>query len=54
MAPWKAEVQERGKVVLGSTRVELDRQHYSCYDYECTLGNFVTDAMVDHVSSATL
>ncbi|KAK3925367.1 Apyrase [Frankliniella fusca] len=47
MKPWKAEVEAQGSVVVGSTFVELDKLTYSCYNGECTLGNFVADAMVD-------
>jgi len=47
MKPWKAEVDAQGSVVVGSTLVELDKLTNSCYDGECTLGNFVADAMVE-------
>lgn len=50
MVPWKAEVEALGNKVVGSTLVELDRQIHDCYNSECSLGNFVTDTMVDYVS----
>ncbi|XP_052133254.1 apyrase-like [Frankliniella occidentalis] len=48
MKPWKAEVEAQGSVVVGSTLVELDKLAHDCYSGECTLGNFVADAMVHH------
>lgn len=48
MVPWKAEVEALGRRVVGSTLVELDKLVHDCYVGECTLGNFVADAMVDY------
>ncbi len=50
MKPWKAEVEAMGSEVVGSSLVELDKLTHDCYTGECTLGNFVADAMVDSVS----
>ncbi|KAG5884885.1 hypothetical protein JTB14_025049 [Gonioctena quinquepunctata] len=44
LAPWKTMVDTRGDVVLGSTLVTLSNT--GCYYQECTLGNFLADAMV--------
>nr|XP_023014359.1 apyrase-like isoform X3 [Leptinotarsa decemlineata] len=41
---WKNMVESQGDVVLGSTFVTLSGE--SCYNRECSLGNFVADAMV--------
>ncbi|XP_023014357.2 apyrase [Leptinotarsa decemlineata] len=41
---WKNTVESQGDVVLGSTFVTLSGE--SCYNRECSLGNFVADAMV--------
>ncbi|XP_034245114.1 apyrase-like [Thrips palmi] len=51
MQPWKEKVEARGHVVVGSTLVELDKMTHDCYSGECTLGNFVADAMLDYVSA---
>lgn len=48
MKPWKAQVEAQGHVVLGESIVELDKQTHDCYSGECSLGNFVADAMVSH------
>nr|XP_023023869.1 apyrase [Leptinotarsa decemlineata] len=44
LAPWKAVVDAQGDVVIGSSLVSLSVE--GCYYKECSLGNFVTDAMV--------
>ncbi|XP_066597557.1 apyrase-like isoform X2 [Prorops nasuta] len=44
LIPWKQEVDQMAKKVLGQTRVHLDN---SCRVAECNLGNLITDAMVD-------
>ncbi|CAH1954434.1 unnamed protein product, partial [Acanthoscelides obtectus] len=44
LLPWRKLVDEQGQKVVGSTLVTLD--HSTCQRNECTLGNFITDAMV--------
>ncbi|KAJ8983904.1 hypothetical protein NQ317_006708 [Molorchus minor] len=44
LLPWKTIIDAQGTVVIGSSLVTLDRS--KCRYAECTLGNFVTDAMV--------
>ncbi|KAJ8967992.1 hypothetical protein NQ314_002526 [Rhamnusium bicolor] len=44
LQPWKTIVDSQGSVILGSSLVTLDRS--KCSYAECTLGSFVTDAMV--------
>ncbi|XP_017045842.1 apyrase isoform X2 [Drosophila ficusphila] len=44
MQPWKVEVDEKGKVVVGTTKVDLTKD--DCNAGECNLGNFFCDAMV--------
>ncbi|XP_034952449.1 apyrase-like [Chelonus insularis] len=44
LEPWKAQVDEIGKKVIGRSKVELKRD---CRVGECNIGNMITDAMVD-------
>ncbi|VEN61869.1 unnamed protein product [Callosobruchus maculatus] len=44
LLPWKTLVDAQGQKVIGSTLVSLDQT--ACQRKECTLGNFITDAMV--------
>ncbi|XP_057660170.1 apyrase-like [Diorhabda carinulata] len=44
LEPWKILFDNQGNQVVGSSFVKLDST--SCYRQECTLGNYVTDAMV--------
>ncbi|XP_016971903.1 apyrase isoform X2 [Drosophila rhopaloa] len=44
MAPWKVIVDERGKVIVSNTKVDLTKD--DCAAGECNLGNFFCDAMV--------
>ncbi|KAJ8919180.1 hypothetical protein NQ315_012167 [Exocentrus adspersus] len=44
LQPWKDIIDVQGEVVIGSTLVTLSRS--TCRYAECTLGDFVTDAMV--------
>jgi len=46
LIPWKKEVDELALKQIGSTRVFLDP---NCASQECSLGNLITDAMVDAV-----
>jgi len=52
MAPWKVTVDEMGKVVVGTTKVDLTKD--DCAAGECNLGNYFCDAMVHSVSGAFL
>nr|CAH7737873.1 unnamed protein product [Callosobruchus chinensis] len=44
LAPWKKMIDAQGSKIIGSTLVTLDK--LACYHAECTLGNFMADAMV--------
>ncbi|EDV46098.2 uncharacterized protein Dere_GG18390 [Drosophila erecta] len=44
MQPWKEEIDEMGKVVVGTSKVDLTKD--DCAAGECNLGNFFCDAMV--------
>ncbi|XP_055853698.1 apyrase-like [Episyrphus balteatus] len=44
IAPWKEIVDEKGNVIVGTSRVALEK--WSCESGECNLGNFFADAMV--------
>ncbi|XP_056643120.1 apyrase-like isoform X2 [Diorhabda sublineata] len=44
LEPWKILFDNQGNQVVGSSFVKLDST--SCYRQECTLGNYITDAMV--------
>jgi len=48
MAPWKVTVDEMGKVVVGTTKVDHTKD--DCAAGECNLGNYFCDAMVHSVS----
>jgi len=48
LQPWKEIVQAEGEKNLGYTNVLLSQSN--CRYSECSLGNFITDAMVQHVS----
>uniref|UniRef100_A0A1A9ZLS5 apyrase n=1 Tax=Glossina pallidipes TaxID=7398 RepID=A0A1A9ZLS5_GLOPL len=45
MKPWRKLIDEKTKVVVGRTNVDLPRD--ICRSEECALGNFYTDAMID-------
>lgn len=47
LQPWKTVVDVQATKVIGETQVRLVS---SCYTSECTMGNFITDAMVYAVS----
>lgn len=51
IAPWKEIVDEKGNVVVGSTRVNLEK--LPCESSECNLGNFFADAIVHAFVNAT-
>ncbi|VEN61872.1 unnamed protein product [Callosobruchus maculatus] len=44
LEPWKRMIYAQGSKIIGSTLVTLDMS--ACHYAECTLGNFMTDAMV--------
>ncbi|XP_055907438.1 apyrase-like [Eupeodes corollae] len=44
IAPWKEIVDEKGNVIVGSSRVALEK--WPCESGECNLGNFFADALV--------
>ncbi|VEN61874.1 unnamed protein product [Callosobruchus maculatus] len=44
LEPWKRMIDAQGSKIIGSTLVTLDKS--ACYHAECTLGNFMADAMV--------
>lgn len=44
LQPWKDIIDVQGEKVIGSTLVTLSKSN--CRYAECTLGDFVTDAMV--------
>ncbi|XP_033150279.1 apyrase [Drosophila busckii] len=44
LGPWKEIIDAKGKVVVGSTKVDLTKD--DCSYRECNLGNFYCDAMV--------
>ena len=46
MKPWQEKIKALSKTVVGSTKVPLERDTTR----ETNLGNFITDAMVYHVS----
>lgn len=52
LIPWLEEIDELSNTIWGSTLVTLSND--GCYNRECTLGNFVTDAYVFHVSTHTI
>lgn len=43
--PWKGNIDEKGRQIVGKTNVPLLK--YPCSNQECNLGNFVADALVD-------
>ncbi|XP_049854134.1 apyrase-like [Schistocerca gregaria] len=47
LIPWRNVVEETGSRVLGRTNVLLNASNFVCRGYECNIGNFLTDAMVD-------
>lgn len=49
--PWKEVVDEKGNVIVGSTKVNLEK--WPCDSGECNLGNFFADAMVHAFVNAT-
>lgn len=48
MKPWRKLIDEKTKVVVGRTNVDLPRD--ICRSEECALGNLYTDAMIYAVS----
>lgn len=44
--PWKKDIDERGKRIVGVTKVPLQKE--PCSKRECNLGNFVADAFVHY------
>lgn len=44
---WKESIEAFSNKVIGSSNVELSKN--DCHHAECNLGNFLTDATVDHV-----
>ncbi|ORZ14338.1 Metallo-dependent phosphatase-like protein [Lobosporangium transversale] len=49
---WRKEFEEWGETVLGVASQEFDQQ--SCKQRECTMGNMVADAMLQHARTATI
>lgn len=47
LKPWSDEANIIGQKSIGKTAVYLDST--TCYDQECNIGNFFTDAMVHEV-----
>ncbi|KAF9977330.1 hypothetical protein BGZ73_006371 [Actinomortierella ambigua] len=46
VSSWRKEFEEWGKTVLGEATADFDVQ--GCREGECTMGNFVADAMLTH------
>lgn len=47
LQPWKEVADKYGDTIIGSTKYDLENDQ--CHYDECSLGDFVTDAMVDYV-----
>ena len=48
---WRPRILEVTKNIIGSTKVFLEGDSVICRRTECNLGNLITDAIVDHVST---
>ena len=46
---YRQEMRRRQQQIIGSTRVELKGGEKTCYIGECSLGNFITDAVIWHI-----
>jgi 5'-nucleotidase len=49
---WKKNISLMAEEEIGVTKVLLDGDTRHCRVHECNLGNFITDAYIDYVSTA--